>query len=161
MSTTLSLKQAAEVLGVSTRTLRRLLDDGDLSGTKVQKGQRSVWAFDPAEVTRYAEASGKTVQVAAFYPADTRQSVTECPQLPPENAALLAAVTAERDFLRQRLTAYEGIMQAVLRALPPAREEDPQDPWRDYAQALDQWQALPWWKRRRTPRPQPPGVDYA
>lgn len=153
---TLNLAQAAEALAVSTRTLRRLIAEGALSATKVERGHRQVWALDPAEITRYAESRGTTVQVAAVDPAGTRQTVTERRDSPGQEAALLAAVAADRDFLRQRLQAQEAMLQAVLRALPPAREETPVDAWRDYARALEQWQRLSWWKRRRTPRPVPP-----
>jgi len=62
----LTLAQAAKALGVSTRTLRRRVDEGKLSATKEQRGERELWTVDGAELARYAETTGQTLALAAL-----------------------------------------------------------------------------------------------
>jgi excisionase family DNA binding protein len=55
----LTVKQAADALGVSERTVRRwLTDGGGLSSQKVLVGKREVRTLDPAEVARFAQSHG-------------------------------------------------------------------------------------------------------
>ena len=62
METTLTVKQAAEALGVSPRTLRRRLQAGDLSYTRTPRGGQDVIRLDAAEVARFAQANGYTLR---------------------------------------------------------------------------------------------------
>jgi len=49
---TLTLKVAADELGLSTSQLKRMLDAGRVEGTKVPRGQREIWSVPVAEVER-------------------------------------------------------------------------------------------------------------
>ncbi len=62
MQTTFTVKQAAEALGVSSRTLRRRLEAGDLSYTRTQRGQRQVVEIHGAELARFAQVNGLTLR---------------------------------------------------------------------------------------------------
>ena len=55
----LTLKQAADALSVSVRTLRRRIKDGDLSAAKRPHGKQDVWFVDGAELARYAQSTGQ------------------------------------------------------------------------------------------------------
>ncbi len=65
METTLTIRQAAEALGVSPRTLRRRLEAGDLSYTRTLRGQRQVVEIDGAELARFAQGNGFTLRQPA------------------------------------------------------------------------------------------------
>lgn len=62
METTLTVKQAAEALGISPRTLRRRLQAGDLSYTRTPRGNREVLTVDAAELARFAQVHGYTLR---------------------------------------------------------------------------------------------------
>jgi len=61
--TKLTVKQTAEALGCSVRTLRRRIAAGELSATKERRGQVDVTLLDAAEVARFAEAQGHTMKL--------------------------------------------------------------------------------------------------
>jgi excisionase family DNA binding protein len=66
----MTLKEAAERLGVSPSTLRVQLFKGKLRGRKVGRD----WSISPAEVARYAAESGrKTRRCTSRYPGAPRQ----------------------------------------------------------------------------------------
>ena len=109
----LTVKQAAEALGVSIRTLRRRLQAGDLSYTRTLRGQQEVTVLDVAEVARFAQAHGHTLERGGAVPSPALEGTvgqtapraetsggTEGQQV----AVLLAQVRAlegERDYLRR------------------------------------------------------------
>ncbi len=56
----LTVEQTAQRFGVSTHTVRRLVDSGKLPASRIGKG-RGTLRFDPAHVKRYqAESAGFT-----------------------------------------------------------------------------------------------------
>ena len=133
-ATHFTVKKAAEALGVSVRTIRRRIKDGELPATKVLQGKKQVWAIDGAELATYAESTGQQLTIA---PADGGPQRTESPEVPhvvqgqamsgvPAEAALkaevdrqreaLAALETEREFLRR-------VVENMTRALPEAREQ--------------------------------------
>lgn len=61
----LTIKQAADALGISARTIRRRIDDGELSATKQLRGKQEVLVIDGAEVARWGEAHGLTMTAPA------------------------------------------------------------------------------------------------
>jgi len=141
----LTIAQAAAALGLSPRTIRRRIKAGEVSARKQLRGKQEVWLIDGAELARYAQASGQVLTIAAD---NGRQRVanadgvsmteggvsTDNPvQIAAELDTLrgaLAAVTEERDYLRQ-------ILENVTKALPAHKEEAP---------AQEQWpQKRPWW----------------
>ena len=111
-----TLQEAADTLGVSTRTLRRRIAEGTLPARKDLQGKREVWTVDAADLAIMADREGHS---AVSWPA----SVTADPD---NTAAMLAeldrlrreltAVVIDRDFLRE-------ILANVTKALPPAPVE--------------------------------------
>ena len=60
-----TLAEAALAIGVSARTLRRRLNDGEISGKKQRRGKQDVWTIDGAELARYAESAGQALTITA------------------------------------------------------------------------------------------------
>ena len=52
----LSLRQVAQLLGISERTVYRLMDDGELHPYKMGKS----WKFDQADIDAYLDRLRKT-----------------------------------------------------------------------------------------------------
>ena len=53
----LTVKQAATVIGVSPKTIRRRIAEGDLSASKELRGKQEVVLIDGSELARYAEGA--------------------------------------------------------------------------------------------------------
>lgn len=158
----LTIRETADTLGVSPRTIRRRIKDGELSATKRPHGRQDVWFVDGAELARYAQATGQVLTLTRGKPGQTLtgtldnegQRGAQSPQAPSvdqgqdggngsANAATLdnlrqeadgqrltiAALTDERDFLRERLTdalrQVGNLTEAVTRLALPAHEEPP------------------------------------
>lgn len=51
----LTVEQAAEALSVSTKTIYRLLDKGELGGVKTSPGKSGHWRIPPAELASWVE----------------------------------------------------------------------------------------------------------
>lgn len=134
MQTTFTVKQAAEALGVSSRTLRRRLEAGDLSYTRTQRGQRQVVEIHGAELARFAQVNGFTLRqpgekaegtLGATEGTEGQTVATEGAQLGALGAERIAALEAqlraaerERDFLRRIV---EDLAEALkVKTLPPA-----------------------------------------
>ncbi len=114
----LSIEEAADVLGLSARTVRRRIRSGILPSEReaTPQGYRYVVLLDVVQV------DAEPVSTPLATPTDTEEQVT---------AALLAEVTAERDWLRRRveeLTRQHENFQVLLRQaqearyLPPGQE---------------------------------------
>lgn len=136
----LTVKQAAEALGVSIRTLRRRLQAGDLSYTRTLRGQQEVTVLDPAEVARYGAAHGYPRERGGAVPslatsdAEAQPAATAGADQAQQVAALVEQVRAleeERDYLRR-------VLENVTRALPPAPAE---------AQGAPPERRRSWWAR--------------
>lgn len=54
-----TLREAADALRMSVRTLRRRIADGDLSATKDLRGKLRVWTIAGAELVRYAQMTNQ------------------------------------------------------------------------------------------------------
>ncbi len=143
-----TLAEAAAAIGVSTRTLRRRLKDGELSGQKQRRGKQDVWTIDGAELARYAESAGQTLTPPAdndgqhvaesdvVSMTDQGKTQAEDGQIAALRAELdytrrtLADVSRDRDYLRE-------ILANVTKALPPAPP----------APAPSSSTPIPWWRR--------------
>jgi excisionase family DNA binding protein len=68
-----TVKQAAEALGVSPRTLRRRLEAGDLSCARVLRGAQEVTTIDGAELARFAQGHGYTLRQPGAPAVDTEE----------------------------------------------------------------------------------------
>ena len=132
----LTITQAAAMLGVSTRTIRRRIKAGEVSARKQLRGKQEVWTIDGAELARYAQASGQPLTPAAGDPGqrvanaeavnmtEGGVSAASAGQTAAEVDSLrwaLAAVTEERDYLRR-------ILENVTKALPAHKEEPKSEP---------------------------------
>ena len=163
----LTIREAAEALGVSTRTVRRRIKDGELSATKEPSGKQDVWMIDGAELARYAQATGQDLELTKDSPRqplagtldNEGQRGAQSPRVPSvvigqdggngsADAATLdnlsqeverqrltiAAITEDRDYLRERLThtleQVGNLTEAVTRLALPAHDEGAQDPGR-------------------------------
>ena len=144
----LTVKQAAEALGLSIRTLRRRIAEGDLSAQKIPKGARELTAIDGAELARYAQATGLTMAApqgddgnARAEGADTSAPEGRSVALAQERtgaaigqgaedggrSAMLMARVAELEGQARAMTQerdwLRGHVDSLARALPAAREE--------------------------------------
>lgn len=137
-SSLLTIRQAATALGVSTRTIRRRIAEGELSATKQRRGKQDVTLLDGSEVARWAQASGMAM-TADGVSSDTPQAdigqeraqgVTSAAELARlqatcdgqsetirAQAVTIAALQGQVDFLQ------EQVRLLTSRALPPAPEE--------------------------------------
>ncbi len=59
----LTVKQAAEALGVSPKTIRRRIGEGELSASKELRGKQEVVLIDGAELARYAEGANLRLSI--------------------------------------------------------------------------------------------------
>ena len=143
-----TLADAAVAIGVSTRTLRRRLKDGNLSGHKQRRGKQDVWTIDGAELARYAASAGQTLTIPADHGGQTGAeipavSLTGTDKTGAE-AGQLAAMLAERDYLRRTLADVtrdrdylREILSNITKALPPA----------GIAPVATPPAPVPWWRR--------------
>lgn len=58
-STTITTAQAAEILGVSARWVRELLDRGEIQGHRTHRGHRDIWQVNRASVLQHKEQDGR------------------------------------------------------------------------------------------------------
>jgi len=137
-SALLTIRQAADALGVSTRTIRRRIGEGELSATKQRRGKQDVTLLDGAEVARWAQVSGLAMTTGGNS-SDTQPAVIGLAQEQEEQCAAevarlvatcdgqaetikaqavtIAALQGQVDFLQ------EQVRLLTTRALPPAPEE--------------------------------------
>ena len=167
----LTVKQAAEALGCSVRTIRRRIAEGDLSATKERRGANDVTVLDPSEVARFAEAQGQTMAVpqgtegnegqTAAHRCDTEgqvppnapgQAVADVEQSGGNRMAQVASegakvgqVRALQEQLRevtQERDFLRRVLENVTKALPPAQGEPEAVP-----DVVRQDDRRPWWRR--------------
>ena len=124
-SAQLTIREAAEALGVSTRTVRRRIKEGELSGTKEPHGKQDVWMIDGAELARYAQATGQTLtltidshgQPSTAPDGDPGQRGATGPQVPTPDPGQQdgngQATAAEVDSLRQEVERQRLTIAAV------------------------------------------------
>ena len=128
-----TIAKAAIALGLSSRTIRRRIKAGEVSARKQLRGKQEVWMIDGAELARYAQATGQVLTIPAD---DSGQQVANAEAVSMTEGGVsmvnhrqtaadldklrwaLAAVTEERDYLRQ-------ILENVTKALPAHKEEPP------------------------------------
>jgi hypothetical protein len=143
-----TLADAAAAIGVSTRTLRRRLKDGELSGQKQRRGKQDVWTIDGAELARYAESTGQALTLAADnsgqHGADAAVVTMTDQGTTPADDGQIAALRAELDYTRRTLADVSRdrdylreILANVTKALPPATPP-PAPPLST---------PVPWWRR--------------
>ena len=72
----LTVKQAAQALGVSVRTMRRRLAEGKLSAIRELVGEQEVTLIDGAELARYAQSVGQTLALGTRAAESDRQGQT-------------------------------------------------------------------------------------
>ena len=60
-----TLGKAAAATGLSVRALRRRIKEGKVSAPKGRRGEQNIWLIDPAELARYAEATGQRLTLPA------------------------------------------------------------------------------------------------
>lgn len=137
-SSQLTIRQAATSLGVSTRTIRRRIAEGELSATKQRRGKQDVTLLDGSEVARWAQASGMAMTAEGVSsdtpPADIGPDQEQA--LPPvaDLARLQATCDGQVETIRAQAVTIEALQGQVAflqeqvrllttRALPPAPSE--------------------------------------
>jgi len=137
-SSLLTIRQAADALGVSTRTIRRRIAEGELSATKQRRGKQDVTLLDGSEVARWAQVSGLSM-TADGIPNDTPPAVIGLAQEQDEQALaevarLAATCDGQAETIRAQTVTIEALQGQVSflqeqvrlltsRALPPAPVE--------------------------------------
>ena len=137
-SSLLTIRQAADALGVSTRTIRRRIAEGELSATKQRRGKQDVTLLDGSEVARWAQVSGLAM-TADGNSSDTPHSVIRLAQEQDEQgsaevARLTATCDGQAETIRAQAVTIEALQGQVTflqeqvrllttRALPPAPVE--------------------------------------
>ena len=130
----LTVKQAADLAGVSRKTILRRIRDGSLPARKVPSGAQSVWNVDAGDLAAWAQSIGQPLQ-------HTGQSETQSQapaQAGADTAGDLAPATgdtalqvalgrireleAERDWLR-------GHVDTLTRGLPAPAQPDRRSWW--------------------------------
>jgi len=130
----LTLREAAQTLGVSPRTVQRRIQDGTLSGHKRQRGKQQVWVVDTAELARYASSSGHALTTPdsewrRISPSDEVVIAThlgETSAVDDRIASLTAALTRQTTQIRELQVERDWLREHVGRltlALPPAQPE--------------------------------------
>lgn len=134
----LTVKQAADLAGVSRKTILRRIRDGSLPARKVPSGAQSVWNVDAGDLAAWAQSIGHPLQ-------HTGQSKTQSQapaQAGDDTAGDLAPATGDTDrdevvtMLRDRIAALEaerdwlrGHVDTLTRALPPPAGPDRRGWW--------------------------------
>lgn len=130
----LTIRQAAAMTGLSDRTIRRRVKEGELPAQIVQRNGQDVWSIDPGDLAAWAQATGTPLQdpghevtgagevQGAVNPATRGQppaEVVNALQVALDAARqALQEVQAERDWLRAHV-------DTLTRALPaPATAAD-------------------------------------
>ena len=134
----LTVKQAADLAGVSKKTIMRRIRDGSLPARKVPSGAQSVWNVDAGDLAAWAQSIGQPLrntgheETASGDPSqgggDTAGDLAPATGDTALRVALDAArarireLEAERDWLR-------GHVDTLTRALPPPAQPDRRSWW--------------------------------
>ncbi len=148
----LTIRQAAEAIGTSERTVRRRIKDGSLPARKDLQGAQEVWTVDPGDLAAWSQATGRPMTKPGQGPAtldkEPGQRPAEEPDLPEvvigqsidSGRQTLQAdldkarqrereLLEERDWLRRELTATREALGNLAKALPPAPAEPDRRSW--------------------------------
>ncbi len=134
----LTIREAAAMTGLSDRTIRRRVKDGELPARREQRNGQDVWAIDPVDLAAWAHATGTALQ-------DPDHGVTGAGAVPPAGdpatggqppAAVVTALQAELAATRQALQAAQeerdwlrGHVDTLTRALPAPAGPDRRGWW--------------------------------
>lgn len=81
-----TIRQAAEAIGASERTVRRRIKDGSLPARKDLQGAQEVWTVDPGDLAAWSQATGRPMTKPGQGPAtldkEPGQRPAEEPDLP-------------------------------------------------------------------------------
>ncbi len=149
-----TIKQSAQALGVSTKTIRRRIGEGELSATRELRGKLEVLLVDGAELARYAQAANLRLDLDRVSqgppareessgpggaPADGMgtsglDSLSEGQGLSPDNAVVIGGLRGQVKSLEDRLAdaktaldegrAREAWLQGRVQALEAALERE-------------------------------------
>jgi len=132
-----TIREAAKALGVSIRTVRRRIKDGELSALKTARGQQDVWVIQGADLAAYAQSAGYSLTMGA---EDDGQEGANAPSVTPTGdgsvigvppasdmhlATMQAAVEGQReaiDALREDRKFLRDMLERMTMALPSADE---------------------------------------
>jgi excisionase family DNA binding protein len=157
----LTVKQAADELGVSERTIRDWLGNGRLRGRQVGGRRGKEWRVltempgdIPHDDAADAAEGGKRDEAQA---ADGGEQSEAHTVLLSEIGALRqehAESRRQMERLTAVIVALEDRMETLLSPRPPDPEREVrQAEWLRRRQAVDDWRALPWWRRALTAKP--------
>jgi excisionase family DNA binding protein len=159
----LTARQAADELGVSERTIRDWLQNGRLRGRQVDGRRGKEWrvlteSLSNTKQDDAADAAEGGERGAAQAAGDGGEYSEDYATLLSELSSLRQEHAASRKQL-ERLTAVIMALEDRMERLLSPRPLDPesearQAEWLQRRQALDDWRALPWWRRVLTSRPQ-------
>jgi hypothetical protein len=142
----LTVADAAEAAGVSVRTLRRRIKDGDLSATMRPVRGKQALTIDGAELARFVEASGRSMPTGERR-GGASASMSHRP-VPPQRGApqseleirvarmeaeaeaqrqAVALLTRQNEFLLGQNEFLQTIVERLTRALPEGRTEQEQE----------------------------------
>jgi len=146
----LTIQKAANMTGVSARTIRRRVKDGTIQAEKVLRGGRDVWVIAGGDLAAWAETAGHTMttgghEAAPVQDSDHDKQVDSDGQ--PRSTGPAQADTnrqEELDRARQRIQDLErerawlrGHIDSLTRALPPAASQE----------AETEEKSRSWWQR--------------
>jgi len=130
----LTVKQAADLAGVSRKTILRRIRDGSLPARKVPSGAQSVWNVDAGDLAAWAQSTGQPLrntghaETASGDPSQAGADTAGNPAPATGDTALQVALgrirelEAERDWLR-------GHVDTLTRALPAPAQPDRRSWW--------------------------------
>ncbi len=155
----LTIREAAAMTGLSDRTIRRRIREGALPAQKADRDGREVWSIDAADLSAWAETTGRHVDTAGHcrLTADglDQDKHRQTPGTGPEKVdtagqidvdklradidnlqAQVQALQAERNWLRAHVDTLTRALPAPAadRDEPPATAADRDEPRR------------PWWR---------------
>ena len=174
---TVSVPEAAERLGVSERTIRRRIKDGEIRATSVETPQGHIWRIDPAslpvhpalspggverrpaDATRHTGQEDGTAQQGSESTrraSDAARQAADMPPGTPELMKMLEIVEEDRRLIdrlqrdNQQLAGQLGFVQAQLQQAQERIKllEAPKDePEPAREPEPTPVQRAPWWKR--------------
>ena len=116
--TTISVADAAKLIGRTQRTVRRYCDDGKLVASKIRRDDGvEEWLIDRASLNALIDGLAKDTQHVRSVKSNARiDEVTNHPQPSPDVQAAVSAVN-------EALATVRVMIETQSRMLPPTREE--------------------------------------